>query len=45
MFYSVEVIDDKYGILLYFMDFYLQNTKSWGDRWRLSYILAVSWEA
>lgn len=44
-FYSVEMIDDVHEILLHFMDLYLQNTKSWGDRWRLSYILAVSWEA
>lgn len=43
-FYSVEVIDDVYGILLYFMDFYLQKNKSWEDRWRLFYILAISWE-
>lgn len=38
------MIDDVYEILLHFMDIYLQNTKSWGDRWRLAYILAVSWE-
>lgn len=38
-------MDDVYEILLHFMDFYLQNTNSWGDRWRFSYILAVSWEA
>lgn len=39
------MIDDVYEILLHFMDFYLRNTRSCGDRWRLSYILAVSWEA
>lgn len=39
------MIDDVYEILLHFLDFYLRNTRSWGDRWRLSYILAVSWEA
>lgn len=44
-FYSVEMIDDVYEILLHFMDFYLQKTKSCGDRWRLPYILAVPWEA
>lgn len=44
-FYSIEMMDDVYEILLHFMDFYLQNTDSWGNRWRFSYILAVSWEA
>lgn len=39
------MIDDVHEIPFHFMDFYLQNTKSWGDRWRLSYILAVSREA
>lgn len=39
------MIDDVYEILLHFLDFYLRNTRSCGDRWRLSYILAVSWEA
>lgn len=36
-FYSVEMIDDVYEIL--------RSTKYWADRWRLSYILAVSREA
>lgn len=44
MLYLVEMMDDVYEILLHFADLYLPYITSGGNRWRFSYILAVSWE-
>lgn len=44
MLWLLEMMDDVYEILLHFADLYLPCITSSGNRWRFSYILAVSWE-